>query len=181
MSPERLYDDTPEGEAPASSDIWSLGICVAECALGMYPLDKNVFQNHFILKDYFQQIQYFLTDKLEKKCSPELLEFVLNCCKFKPNERKSPRELLKLGFITKYNDVPEIDEVDWENETSNMPFPDVRDWLIDCKNKLISQMGNNQQETTQGGIFSTTSTSSDEKEEEGGDEDEDDDYFGNIN
>lgn len=93
MSPERL-----KGESHTfSSDLWSLGLTLIECAIRKFPYDIEEF-------NVWNYTKFLTEDKLNlNKISPELRELVKYCLNIDPNGRLSASELLKLTFITKYN------------------------------------------------------------------------------
>ncbi|KAL0479071.1 hypothetical protein AKO1_007893 [Acrasis kona] len=95
MSPERLKGE----EHSFDSDIWSLGVSIAECAIGRFPFDLEQFNVWNVLKcitDNGLNIQ-------PRECSPELLIFVRACTIVDPVKRPNAATLLKYDFITKHN------------------------------------------------------------------------------
>jgi len=99
MSPERM-----RGEAYIhDTDIWSLGLCILECALGRYPLiDPGSDQNKLTFWDMLNAISSFKIPKLPDKYSAEIRDFVAICLRLEPGTRLSAAELLKHDFVKKY-------------------------------------------------------------------------------
>jgi mitogen-activated protein kinase kinase 1 len=95
MSPERLKGE----EHGFDSDIWSLGVSIAECAIGRFPFDLEQFNLWNVLKCITENglnIQ-------NGECSPELLQFVRACTQVDPVARPNAAALLQYEFITKHN------------------------------------------------------------------------------
>jgi serine/threonine protein kinase len=100
MSPERIKG----GKHSFSSDIWSLGLTIAECVLGKFP---------FMLKEntIWEMIRYLesntdeLIDLPSTQFSPELRQFVFACMRFDPSQRPTAKELLDFEFIKKHRDT----------------------------------------------------------------------------
>ena len=93
MAPERLRGD------PYSfpSDIWSLGLTIAECRLGTYPFAVGENIDAFTLCDEIAEG----TAKViwNNKISHELIDFVNTCLTFNPHERPSASTLLSHPFV----------------------------------------------------------------------------------
>ncbi|KAL0489845.1 mitogen-activated protein kinase kinase [Acrasis kona] len=107
MSPERLKGQ----EHGFDSDIWSLGLTVAELSVGHLPNIQNFWdlmsQGGNDRKDDCMQ------DVIIMCGSPEMKDFVGKCVKINPKERSKAHELLNHPFITKHSD----------------PQPCVKKWL----------------------------------------------------
>mmetsp|Transcript_430 Transcript_430/g.1623 ORF Transcript_430/g.1623 Transcript_430/m.1623 type:complete len:504 (-) Transcript_430:73-1584(-) len=99
-APERLsyqgYD--------ASSDIWSLGITIAETFLGRYPFEKILEQ------DDEEAFRSFICDN-PLKCDDfpahlfpsDLLKFITSCLEMNPENRPTPEQLLQFAFLKHAN------------------------------------------------------------------------------
>eukprot|EP01080_Neovahlkampfia_damariscottae_P008816 gene8816-766_t len=107
MSPERLKTD----DYGLDSDIWSLGLSIAECAIGKFPYSLKHFNLWEILK-YIESNKLMLEDKV----SEELKEFLYACTKIEPKERASAKELLNFPFIKKYQSEKPSRTINWLKE-----------------------------------------------------------------
>jgi mitogen-activated protein kinase kinase 3 len=102
MSPERLQG----GQYTYASDIWALGISIAECLLGRYPFDRP--------QSYFDYIDASMSkDMLGKRgadglaLSPAVVDFVSLCTHSDPLRRPTAAQLLTHPWITNTKrDVP---------------------------------------------------------------------------
>jgi len=94
MSPERVRGDPYS----FSSDIWSAGIAVAECACGFYPFGAQVKSKTFdlcsMIAEYRIQIQW------PEGVSDELKAFVLLMLTHDPEKRPNAETLLQHSFVT---------------------------------------------------------------------------------
>jgi len=108
MSPERLHG-SPYTYA---SDIWGLGVSIAECLLGRYPFEKP--------QSYFDYIAVATSnDRILPlgRFSPECEDFVNKCTAVDPTRRPQCHVLLKHPWIT--GDVRNPEDFDsWLNEVS---------------------------------------------------------------
>ncbi|GER37130.1 MAP kinase kinase [Striga asiatica] len=102
MSPERIIG----GKYGFSSDIWSLGLVLLECATGNFPYSSpqpsgwvNVYELMETIVD--QPAPRAPPDQF----SPEFCSFISACVQKDPKDRLSANELMAHPFITKYNDV----------------------------------------------------------------------------
>ncbi|CAA0835009.1 Mitogen-activated protein kinase kinase 2 [Striga hermonthica] len=102
MSPERIIG----GKYGFSSDIWSLGLVLLECATGNFPYSSpqpggwvNVYELMETIVD--QPAPCAPPDRF----SPEFCSFISACVQKDPKDRLSANELMAHPFITKYNDV----------------------------------------------------------------------------
>jgi hypothetical protein len=94
MSPERLKGDNHSYE----SDIWSLGVSIAECAIGQFPFDikqLGVF-------DVLNHITEHGLDIKEDQLSRELIDFLKKTTVVDPTQRPSAAALLQHPWILKY-------------------------------------------------------------------------------
>ncbi len=87
-----------------ASDIWGIGIAVAECALGSFPFIK---ENGMPLNSFWELLNHIKTKdppRLDptKGFSPELCNFVDICVKKDPRERATVMDLLNHPFIKYY-------------------------------------------------------------------------------
>jgi serine/threonine protein kinase len=96
MSPERIRGQKHSFD----SDLWAVGLSLAECALGQFP---------FTLKEntIWEMIKYLEESDAEPFVLPddfssEFKEFIFTMLKFKPKDRLTARKLLEYDFITKY-------------------------------------------------------------------------------
>lgn len=96
MSPERIKGQKHSYD----SDIWSVGLTIAECGLGKFPFDLTEVNIWSILQQVEKNsIPALLT---EQEFSPEFRSFVGECMKFDPKERPSASKLLEHAFVKKY-------------------------------------------------------------------------------
>ncbi|WOH11412.1 hypothetical protein DCAR_0830898 [Daucus carota subsp. sativus] len=100
MSPERISG----GQHGYSSDIWSLGLVLLECATGYFPysppeLDEG-WSNVFELMDTI--VNQSPPCAPPDEFSPEFCSFVSACLQKDPRKRPSANELLKHPFINMY-------------------------------------------------------------------------------
>jgi len=106
LSPERLTD--PNGYT-YSSDIWSLGVSLVECALGEHPYSNATLfellgrvQNPPI----YQWLSY-------SEFSFEFITFISLCMKVEPKNRATADFLLSHPFILKYQAMEDYELADW--------------------------------------------------------------------
>lgn len=92
MSPERLTG----GKYTYASDIWALGVSVAECLLGKYPFDRPT--------TYFDYIASTTTENMlsgrGRKFSRHVRHFVKVCTDVDPSRRPTAQELMDHPWIT---------------------------------------------------------------------------------
>ncbi|KAE8678760.1 Mitogen-activated protein kinase kinase 6 [Hibiscus syriacus] len=89
-----------------SSDIWSLGMVVLECAIGRFPYMQSEDQQSW--PSFYEHLEVVVekhpptapSDQL----SPEFCSFVSACIKKNPRERASSLDLLSHPFIKKFQD-----------------------------------------------------------------------------
>jgi serine/threonine protein kinase len=100
MAPERL-----EGQKYSfASDIWGVGVAVAECALGSFPFIKD---NGLPVNSFWELLNHIKTKEPPRLdpswgFSPELCDFVNICVKKDPRERATVMDLLNHPFIKFY-------------------------------------------------------------------------------
>ncbi|KAL0476672.1 mitogen-activated protein kinase kinase [Acrasis kona] len=93
MSPERI-----RGEAHSfDSDIWALGVTLAQCALGKFPFEVTEGTIWEIMKRLSSNEPFHLPEHF----SPEFKDFIYLCTKFTSKDRPNARSLLEHEFITK--------------------------------------------------------------------------------
>lgn len=99
MSPERLLGE----DHSFSSDIWSLGVVLAQCALGRFPFSKGpgVQQNteNMGFLDLLLEIQNTSRIDLPKDYGPEFRSFVWSCMEHQPSNRPTAKQLLQHPFL----------------------------------------------------------------------------------
>jgi serine/threonine protein kinase len=115
MSPERLKGE----KYSTTSDIWSLGIITAYCLFGKFPFSLDDTKsttgiNLFGLLKVVQNKDFM--DLTKTSASPELIDFVNQCCTVDNSKRPEAGELLKHEFIVKHRDTsPSFKEYVREN------------------------------------------------------------------
>ncbi|KAK8319250.1 hypothetical protein V6Z12_A13G229900 [Gossypium hirsutum] len=102
MSPERISGSTYD----YSSDIWSLGMVVLECAIGRFPYMQSEDQQSW---PSFYELLEAIVEKPpptapSDQFSPVFCSFVSACIKKNPKERASSLDLLSHPFIKKFED-----------------------------------------------------------------------------
>jgi serine/threonine protein kinase len=95
MSPERIKG----GIHDYTSDIWSIGLTVATCALGKFP---------FELKEntIWEMMKYLESGSILEHLgglSEEMKDFVKACMEFDPKKRPNAKALLEFDWIKKYH------------------------------------------------------------------------------
>ncbi|KAK8520410.1 hypothetical protein V6N12_004349 [Hibiscus sabdariffa] len=102
MSPERISGSTYD----YSSDIWSLGMVVLECAIGRFPYMQSEDQQSW--PSFYELLQAIVEKPPptapSDQFSPEFCSFVSACIKKNPRERASSLDLLNHPFIKKFED-----------------------------------------------------------------------------
>ncbi len=97
MSPERITGN----KHSFSSDIWSVGLTLAECALGKYPYNIKEM-NQWDLIMYYEDNMEEPIKLPGDKFSREFREFIAACVRYNPTQRPTAKELLEFEFIKKY-------------------------------------------------------------------------------
>ncbi|XP_010536835.1 PREDICTED: mitogen-activated protein kinase kinase 6 [Tarenaya hassleriana] len=102
MSPERISGSTYE----YSSDIWSLGLSVLECAIGRFPYLQSEDQEN---SPSFYELLAAIVESPPptappNQFSPEFCSFVSACIQKDPRDRSSSLDLLRHPFIKKFED-----------------------------------------------------------------------------
>ncbi|KAK4776790.1 hypothetical protein SAY86_005478 [Trapa natans] len=102
MSPERISGSTYD----YSSDIWSLGIVVLECAIGRFPYLQSEDQQGW--PSFYELLEAIV--RCPPPCappdqfSPEFCSFISACIQKDPRNRASSFDLLSHPFIKKFED-----------------------------------------------------------------------------
>ncbi|KAA8491178.1 Mitogen-activated protein kinase kinase 6 [Porphyridium purpureum] len=111
MSPERLHGSN----YTYASDIWGLGVSLAECLLGRYPFEKP--------HSYFDYIEATMTENLlpHGRFSKDCESFILMCANVDPKKRPRTEALLKHPWIVNTHRDPEefcgwLDHIQLEKE-----------------------------------------------------------------
>ncbi|KAF5196168.1 Mitogen-activated protein kinase kinase, partial [Thalictrum thalictroides] len=102
MSPERISGSTYD----YSSDIWSLGLVILECAIGRFPYIQSEEQQDW---PSFYELLESIVGKPPPcapadQFSPEFCSFISACIQKDPKDRMSSSDLLSHPFIKKFED-----------------------------------------------------------------------------
>ncbi|CAI0628556.1 unnamed protein product [Linum tenue] len=102
MSPERISGSSYD----YSSDIWSLGLVVLECAIGRFPYMRSEDEEE---RPSFYELLEAIVDSPPPTAppdqfSPEFCSFVSACIQKNPRDRSSSLDLLSHPFIEKFQD-----------------------------------------------------------------------------
>ncbi|OWM90152.1 mitogen-activated protein kinase kinase 6 [Punica granatum] len=102
MSPERISGSTYD----YSSDIWSLGIVVLECAIGRFPYLQSEDQQGW--PSFYELLEAIVQRPPpcapSDQFSPEFCSFISACIQKDPRDRASSLDLLSHPFIKKFED-----------------------------------------------------------------------------
>ncbi|KAH9762667.1 mitogen-activated protein kinase kinase 6 [Citrus sinensis] len=102
MSPERISGSTYD----YSSDIWSLGLVVLECAIGRFPYMQSEDQQSW--PSFYELLEAIVESPPPTappdQFSPEFCSFVSACIQKDPRDRSSSLDLLSHPFIKKFED-----------------------------------------------------------------------------
>ncbi|CAM8912563.1 unnamed protein product [Rhodiola kirilowii] len=102
MSPERISGKTYE----YSSDIWSLGLVILECAIGHFPYlqseDEQSWPSFYELLGTI--VESSPPSAPPDQFSPEFCSFISSCIQKNPRDRMSALDLLSHPFIKKFED-----------------------------------------------------------------------------
>jgi len=143
MSPERVRADKYDSK----SDIWSIGLTVAQCALGVFPFitddgkgdpEDNPFEKKINMFDLaamlaeanakvdfdrlLPKIKRFYPEWSTPLISDRLKDFVWQCTRQDPHQRPSCAELLDHEFITTY--LGKVNLRRWFREHGVVPHRD---------------------------------------------------------
>eukprot|EP00300_Choanocystis_sp_HF-7_P036280 c52120_g1_i1.p1 GENE.c52120_g1_i1~~c52120_g1_i1.p1 ORF type:complete len:438 (+),score=63.13 c52120_g1_i1:26-1339(+) len=100
MSPERIDSSrSTDGGYSFSSDVWSFGLILAECAVGSYPYPKEVVAMPFAYMQAVCEPAPIDSWLPPSAWSPEFRSFVGVCMHTDPLRRESAAELLSHPFI----------------------------------------------------------------------------------
>ncbi|KAL9654270.1 hypothetical protein ABK040_010302 [Willaertia magna] len=98
MSPERIRGQSHSFD----SDIWSLGLTVAQLCMGFFPF---ILKPEFTIWSMFEYLEETKDDPFpidEKDFTPEFKSFVFQCMTFDRKQRPSASQLLNHPWILKY-------------------------------------------------------------------------------
>ncbi|KAI4377773.1 hypothetical protein MLD38_015351 [Melastoma candidum] len=102
MSPERIRGGTYD----YSSDIWSLGMVILECAIGRFPYLRTEDQDSW--PSFYELLEAIVgsppPSAPKDQFSPEFCSFISACIQKDPKERSSSSDLLTHTFIKKFED-----------------------------------------------------------------------------
>ncbi|CAN1330998.1 Mitogen-activated protein kinase kinase 6 [Linum perenne] len=102
MSPERISGSTYD----YSSDVWSLGLVVLECAIGRFPYMRSEEEQEW--PSFYELLEAIVHSPPPSappdQFSPEFCSFVSACIQKDPNDRSSSLDLLCHPFIKKFED-----------------------------------------------------------------------------
>ncbi|XP_010249475.1 PREDICTED: mitogen-activated protein kinase kinase 6 [Nelumbo nucifera] len=100
MSPERITGSTYD----YSSDIWSLGMVVLECAIGRFPYKQSEEQQGW--PNFYELLETIVVKSPPSappdQFSPEFCSFISACIQKDPRDRMSSLDLLNHPFIKKF-------------------------------------------------------------------------------
>lgn len=97
MSPERIKGQKHSFD----SDIWSVGLSIAECALGKFPFalkENTIWEMMRHLESNAAEPIELLPDQF----SPQFREFVFACMQPNPSDRPTAKQLLDFDFIKQH-------------------------------------------------------------------------------
>ncbi|KAI3942619.1 hypothetical protein MKW92_018763 [Papaver armeniacum] len=101
MSPERISGSTYD----YSSDIWSLGMVILECAIGRFPCVQSEDQGS---PKFYELLQAIVgkppPSAPPDQFSPEFCSFISCCIQKDPRDRMSSTDLLSHPFVKKFED-----------------------------------------------------------------------------
>ncbi|KAL6006057.1 Protein kinase C signaling pathway involved MAPKK protein [Asimina triloba] len=102
MSPERISGSSYD----YSSDIWSLGMVILECAIGRFPYIPTEQEEGWLS---FYELLETIVDQPPPSAppdqfSPEFCSFISSCIQKDPQDRMSSLDLLEHPFIKKFED-----------------------------------------------------------------------------
>ncbi|XXG78394.1 hypothetical protein AAC387_Pa08g2348 [Persea americana] len=102
MSPERISGSSYD----YSSDIWSLGMVILECAIGRFPYISSEQEEGWLS---FYELLEAIVDQPPPSAppdqfSPEFCSFISACIQKDPQQRMSSLDLLSHPFIKKFED-----------------------------------------------------------------------------
>jgi len=119
LPPERILPNSGYGY---SSDIWSLGVTLVECAIGRYPYVAETFFELLACIVKSPPIQKWLR---QDTFSSEFVSFISCCMRIDPKERWSAEKLLTHNWIKKYERNEDIDLAGWVVSHSTVRNYDV--------------------------------------------------------
>jgi len=102
MAPERISGNV----YGYSSDIWSLGLVILECAIGRFPYLPLEEEEGWL--NFYELLETIIEQPPPcappDQFSPEFCSFISACLQKDPKERMSPVDLLNHPFIKKFED-----------------------------------------------------------------------------
>ncbi|KAI9226264.1 MAG: kinase-like domain-containing protein [Piptocephalis tieghemiana] len=105
MAPERITS-SQAGPYTASSDVWSLGVTLAECARGTYPYTADTV---------FAQLSAIVqgaVPRMPESFSEESQDFLAQCLQKNPQDRPTFSQLLDHPWLSRYS-KDEVDIKGW--------------------------------------------------------------------
>jgi serine/threonine protein kinase len=105
MSPERQRGE-PHGPA---ADIWALGLTIAECAVGMYPVDLSTCVDAFDRVECMSNPENVIA-ALGPAASSNFKSFIRDCMAPVASARPSAAELQSHDFLSMWNDTFDLGE-----------------------------------------------------------------------
>jgi serine/threonine protein kinase len=103
MSPERLMGQ----KYSYPSDIWSLGLCFLEMALGNFPYPETK-----LYLEFMQAVVHGTPPEAPADSSDDFHSFISQCLNKDPVQRATAAELLRHPFVTRCR-VSQRDASDW--------------------------------------------------------------------
>lgn len=118
MSPERI-----QGQRYSTpSDIWSVGVVIAQLLLGRYPFSS--VEKGFMALLVEVTVTESVSIREEAKCSQEAEDFVNCCLRQKPENRSTAKELLEHPWITKNETIGSTMLMDMLKNVKNTAWVD---------------------------------------------------------
>ena len=117
MAPERIDPSTQTEGYTVRADVWSLGICLYEIAVGEFPYSK--WQTIF---DQLNEVVNGPAPKLpaNKEFSQDFRDLVSACLEKDPTKRPNVSQIMEMKFVKKY-DKADVDVPTWLRRV--MPHP----------------------------------------------------------
>jgi serine/threonine protein kinase len=110
-----------------SNDIWSLGIILAECCIGEFPIEfsgNSIFSKIINFTSYIRNDGNICLSEIDSRFYSHLVtDFISQCLIKNPEERPSVEILLHHEFITKYNSKLEDSQKAVRDYLKSLLFP----------------------------------------------------------